>query len=146
MYWARSPLALDNRQFTHTLYGVCFYFLYTPTQINYRKSQNTLLTHLLNFYILDNSRITLFHRLSTNGFWVRHVFFAYFSIIMHSVHIRPFNKRKYVIYIVSFINYLFILNSFMNTICTVSPPKTIETHTFDTPLDTLFLHWSWHTK
>ena len=61
------PLALDNRQFTHTLYGVCFYFLYTPTQINYRKSQNTLLTHLFNFYILDNSRITLFHRLSTNG-------------------------------------------------------------------------------
>ena len=56
---------------------------------------------------------------------------------MHSVHIYPFNKRKYVIYIVSFINYLFILNSFMNRICTISPLKTIETHSLDTPSDTL---------
>lgn len=44
-----------------------FIFLYsnTPTQINYRKSQNTLLTHLSNFYILENSRVTLFYRLNT---------------------------------------------------------------------------------
>ena len=51
-----------------TLYmGCAFIFLYsnTPTQINYRKSQNTLLTHLLNFCILENSRVALSHGLNT---------------------------------------------------------------------------------
>ena len=51
--------------YSSTLFISVLLFLYTPTQINCLKSQNTLLTHLLNFYILDNSRITLFHRLNT---------------------------------------------------------------------------------
>ena len=51
--------------YSSTLIKSVLLFLYTPTQINYLKSQNTLLTHLLNFYILENSHITLFHRLNT---------------------------------------------------------------------------------